>query len=49
MFNVDDINSEYLRLKELGVEFSVAPTQAGTVTIAIFDDTCGNRIQIVQV
>ena len=49
MFNVDDINSEYLRLQELGVEFSVAPTQSGPATIAVFNDTCGNNIQIVQV
>lgn len=48
MFNVDDINSEYLRLQELGVEFTVAPTKAGTVMIAVFNDTCGNKIQIVQ-
>ncbi len=48
MFFVDDIRKEHERLEQLGVVFSVKPTPAGPVTIAIFDDTCGNRIQIVQ-
>lgn len=48
MFGVDDIESEVERLKELGVEFFMEPTDAGQVTIAIFNDTCGNLIQIMQ-
>ncbi len=48
MFSVDDIQSEVDRLKELGVEFFMEPTDAGQVTIAIFNDTCGNLIQIMQ-
>jgi hypothetical protein len=36
------------RLKEKGVVFTVEPTVAGTVTIAIFSDTCGNLIQVYQ-
>ncbi|SFE03915.1 Catechol 2,3-dioxygenase [Lentibacillus persicus] len=47
-FVVDDIASEYERLKEHGVKFSVEPTEAGPVTFAIFDDTCGNFIQISE-
>ena len=49
MFNVDDIQKEYDRLKKLGVVFSMPPTQMGPSTIAVFNDTCGNNIQIVQV
>jgi catechol 2,3-dioxygenase-like lactoylglutathione lyase family enzyme len=48
-FEVDDIQSEYERLKGLGVEFTMEPTNMGTVKIAILDDTCGNLIQIYQV
>ena len=47
-FNVDDVQKEYERLTKLGVEFSVKPTEMGTVKIAVFNDTCGNNIQIVQ-
>ena len=47
-FAVDDIFKEYERLKNLGVAFSMNPTGMGTVTIAVFDDTCGNLLQIVQ-
>ncbi len=46
---VDDIQAEYERLKKLGVVFSQEPIEAGPVTIAVFDDTCGNLIQIYQV
>ncbi|MRG85932.1 VOC family protein [Salinibacillus xinjiangensis] len=48
MFGVEDINAEYKRLKEKGVKFTMAPTDAGAVIIAVFDDTCGNLIQIAQ-
>jgi predicted enzyme related to lactoylglutathione lyase len=48
MFNVDDINSEYLRLQELGVEFTMTPTDMGTYSMAVFNDTCGNKITMVQ-
>jgi catechol 2,3-dioxygenase-like lactoylglutathione lyase family enzyme len=47
MFHVDDIQKEYERLVNLGVKFSLKPTKSGPVTIAVFDDTCGNNIQIV--
>jgi catechol 2,3-dioxygenase-like lactoylglutathione lyase family enzyme len=49
MFFVDDIEHEYKRLLNLGVSFRGEPTKAGPATIAIFDDTCGNLIQIVKV
>lgn len=48
-FNVDDIREEYERLQKLGVVFSMKPTTMGPATVAVFDDTCGNNIQIVQV
>jgi predicted enzyme related to lactoylglutathione lyase len=47
-FNVDNAQQEYERLLSLGVEFSVKPTKMGTVEIAVFNDTCGNNIQIVE-
>ena len=49
MFNVDDIQKEYERLQNLGVVFSMKPTKMGPSTLAVFDDTCGNNIQLVQV
>lgn len=47
-FAVDDVNAEHTRLSELGVTFTVPPTDVGTAIIAVFDDTCGNLIQIMQ-
>lgn len=48
-FAVEDIQKEYERMKKLDVMFSKEPTKTGQVTIAIFDDTCGNLIQLYQV
>lgn len=48
-FNVEDVQKEYKRLESLGVVFSMQPTQMGPVTLAVFNDTCGNNIQIYQV
>jgi catechol 2,3-dioxygenase-like lactoylglutathione lyase family enzyme len=48
-FAVDKIQEEYERLRKLGVAFQKEPTKAGPVTIAVFDDTCGNLIQLYQV
>ena len=48
-FESQDIQAEVQRLKERGVTFTMEPTNAGTVVIAIFSDTCGNLIQIYQV
>ncbi|MGE5334648.1 MAG: VOC family protein [Nitrososphaerota archaeon] len=48
-FNVDDIQAEYERMKALGVRFTMEPTSMGPATVAVFDDTCGNLIQLAQV
>ena len=47
-FSVDDVNAEFGRLKALGVRFTQEPAEMGPVTTAVFDDTCGNLIQIAQ-
>lgn len=47
-FIVENVQEEYERLTKLGVEFSVEPNEMGTVKIAVFNDTCGNNIQIVE-
>lgn len=47
-FGVDDIQKEYERLKSHGVEFTMEPTNMGTVIMAVFNDTFGNLIQIAQ-
>ncbi|GAF77136.1 unnamed protein product [marine sediment metagenome] len=47
-FAVEDIHGEYERMRELRVDFAVEPTEMGSVTVAVFDDTCGNLIQLVQ-
>jgi len=45
-FAVDDVQAEYERLRAAGVVFTQEPTEMGPVTTAVFDDTCGNLIQI---
>jgi catechol 2,3-dioxygenase-like lactoylglutathione lyase family enzyme len=45
-FAVDDVNAEYERLRALGVTFTQQPLEAGSVTTAVLDDTCGNLIQL---
>ena len=45
-FAVEDVRAEFDRLKGLGVTFTQEPTAMGPVTTAVFDDTCGNLIQI---
>ena len=47
-FLVNDVQQEYERMKERGVEFTMEPTNMGMSTAAIFDDTCGNLIEIYQ-
>ena len=47
-FAVADIAAEFERLAGLGVTFTQEPAQMGPVQTAVFDDTCGNLIQIVQ-
>lgn len=45
-FAVDDVQAEFDRLGAAGVTFVQPPTGMGPVTTAVFDDTCGNLIQI---
>ena len=47
-FAVNDISAEFERLRALGVRFTQEPVEMGPVTTAVFDDTCGNLIQIAQ-
>ena len=47
-FGVDDVTAEFERLAGRGVRFTQPPTEMGPVTTAVFDDTCGNLIQIAQ-
>jgi catechol 2,3-dioxygenase-like lactoylglutathione lyase family enzyme len=47
-FQVNDIQAEYERMRGLGVQFTMEPTNMGMTTAAILDDTCGNLIQIYQ-
>ena len=47
-FSSDDIRAEYERLKERGVVFRGEPTSAGPVTTVLFEDTCGNLINLFQ-
>jgi catechol 2,3-dioxygenase-like lactoylglutathione lyase family enzyme len=47
-FAVDDVHAEFDRLRGLGVRFTQEPLTMGEVSMAVFDDTCGNLIQIVS-
>jgi catechol 2,3-dioxygenase-like lactoylglutathione lyase family enzyme len=47
-FAVDDVRAEFDRLSALGVTFVQPPSTMGPVTTAVFDDTCGNLIQIAE-
>lgn len=47
-FAVGDITAEFERLQARGVRFTQEPTAMGPVMTAVFDDTCGNLIQIAQ-
>jgi catechol 2,3-dioxygenase-like lactoylglutathione lyase family enzyme len=48
-FAVEDVNAEYQRLVEAGVRFTQPPVDMGPVTTAVFDDTCGNLIQMQMI
>lgn len=48
-FGIDDCQAEYERLSRLGVVFTQPPTKMGPVITAVFDDTCGNLIQMAQI
>ena len=45
---VDDLNGEYRRLSDLGVNFTQLPMDAGPVRMAVLNDTCGNLVQLVE-
>lgn len=47
-FDVENVQEEHERLSELNVDFTVKPMDMGAARIAVFDDTCGNLIQIAQ-
>ncbi len=47
-FDVDDVEAEHSRLSKLGVVFAMPPTDVGDVMAAVFDDSCGNLIQIIS-
>jgi catechol 2,3-dioxygenase-like lactoylglutathione lyase family enzyme len=47
-FAVEDVHAEFQRLRDLGVRFTQEPVDMGAVTTAVFDDTCGNLIQIAK-
>jgi predicted enzyme related to lactoylglutathione lyase len=47
-FQVDDLGMEFEKLRDLGVAFTQEPMDAGAVRMAVFDDTCGNLIQLVE-
>lgn len=47
-FAVADVHAEHARLSAAGVNFTQPPKAMGPVTTAVFDDTCGNLIQIAQ-
>lgn len=47
-FEVEDVHEEHERLKAQGVVFSIEPTKTAQAVVAIFEDTCGNLIQIYQ-
>lgn len=47
-FGIDDVHAEYDRLQKAGVKFTQPPVDMGPVITAVFDDTCGNLIQMAQ-
>jgi predicted enzyme related to lactoylglutathione lyase len=47
-FAVDNIEIEHARLTSKGVVFTQPPTDVGTAVVAVFDDTCGNLIQLIE-
>lgn len=47
-FAVRDVRDEFERLRRLGVTFTQEPQTMGPITTAVFDDTCGNLIQIAS-
>jgi len=48
VFSTEDIEADYERMGALGVEFTMPPTDIGPAVMAVFNDTCGNLINLVQ-
>ena len=48
MFYSDDVKGDYERIKSRGADFTMSPTEVPGATIAMLNDTCGNRLQITQ-
>ena len=48
MFYTDVVQADYERMKALGAEFTMAPTDVTASKIAMLKDTCGNLIQVTQ-
>ena len=47
-FQVDNLDAEYERLRNDGVNFTQTPVQADNVRMAVLDDTCGNLVQLIE-
>ncbi len=47
-FQVQDLDTEWKKLSKKGVKFVTEPVDVGTVHMAVFDDTCGNLIQLIE-
>lgn len=47
-FTVDNVETEHQRLTSKGITFTQPPTDIGTAVVAVFDDTCGNLIQLIS-
>jgi catechol 2,3-dioxygenase-like lactoylglutathione lyase family enzyme len=47
-FITNNIQAEFQRLKALGVTFRGEPKSMGPITAVLFEDTCGNLINLVQ-
>lgn len=47
-FAVADVAAEFERLTGHGVTFTQPPTDIGPAVVAVFDDTCGNLVQIIS-
>ncbi len=48
MFFTDDVEADYARMKAVGAEFTMPPTDVTASKIAMLNDTCGNLIQLTQ-
>ena len=48
VFSVPDVPREYERLSRAGVVFRQPPTPTEAGLAAVFDDTCGNFIELFQ-